>query len=223
MKSQVNGPIHHVEEEEGEGEERPGVQVDPLGGGGDDGFRGGGPLVLGLGFAAAAAPAVVDGLPVAVKVRQLEVARQRAHDAEVVGPQVRLGGAHLLTASPGHLQGADMKRRPPRPVDHVVLGPGAFPGGLLLGRHLGLLGLDVLRAVEHHLDHGVLHQRGETKQQAADEPDVDGLDVGHLGQLRRQRGALGGEREHREDAWATEGGPRTSSAGEEGRSRWEEI
>lgn len=99
------------------------------------------------------------------------------------------------------MQGADMKRRPPGPVDRVVLGSGALSKCLLLGCHLGLLGLDALRAVEHHLNHGVLHQRGKTKQQASDEPDVDGLNVGHFGQLRSQGGALRGQRQHREDAW----------------------
>lgn len=94
-----------------------------------------------------------------------------------------------------------MERRPPGPVDRVVLRGGDLSQGLLLGRDLGLLRLDALRAVEHHLNHGVLHQRGEAEQQAGDEPDVDGLDVGHLGQLRSQGGALGGQREHREDAW----------------------
>lgn len=93
-----------------------------------------------------------------------------------------------------------MKRRPPRAVERVVLGSGDLSQSLLLGRYLGLLRLDALGAVEHHLDHGVLHQRGETEQEASDEPDVDGLDVGHFGQLRSQRGALGGQREHREDA-----------------------
>ncbi len=81
------------------------------------------------------------------------------------------------------MQRADMKRRPSSPVDRVVLGSRDLPRSLLLGCHLGLLGLDALRAVKHHLNHSVLHQRGETKQQASDEPDVDGLDVGHFGQL----------------------------------------
>lgn len=99
-QSQVYGPINHIEEEEGEREESPGVQVDSFSCRGDDRFGRRRPLVvLGLGLAS-------DGfnrLPVAVKVRQLKVPRQRAHDAEVVGPQVRLGGAHLLTAGLRHL------------------------------------------------------------------------------------------------------------------------
>lgn len=99
------------------------------------------------------------------------------------------------------MQGADVERRPPGAVHRVVPGSGALPRRLLFGRYLGLLGLDALGTVEHDLDHGVLHQRGEAEQQAGDEPDVDGLDVGHLGQLRRQGGALGGQREHREDSW----------------------
>lgn len=103
------------------------------------------------------------------------------------------------------VQGADMQRRPSGPVDRVVLGSGALSHSLLLGCNLGLLGLDALRAVEHHLNHGVLHQRGETKQQASDEPDVDGLDVGHFGQFLSQGGALRGQREHREDAYTKKG------------------
>lgn len=99
------------------------------------------------------------------------------------------------------MQGADMERRPSGPVDRVVASSRALSRSLLLRRYPGLLGLDALRAVEHHLDHGVLHQGGEAKQQASDEPDVDGLDVGHFGQLGGQGGALGGQREHREDAW----------------------
>lgn len=99
-QSQVYGPINHIEEEEGEREEGPGVQVDSLSGRGDDGFGRRRPLVvLGLGLPS-------DGfnrLPVAVKVRQLKVPWERAHNAEVVGPQVRLGGAHLLTAGLRHL------------------------------------------------------------------------------------------------------------------------
>ena len=46
----------------------------------------------------------VDGLPVAVKVRELEVAGQRAHNAEVVGAEVRLGGADFLTPRLRHLE-----------------------------------------------------------------------------------------------------------------------
>lgn len=81
------------------------------------------------------------------------------------------------------MQSADVERRPSGSVDRVVPGGGALSRGLLFGRDLCLLGLDALRAVEHHLNHGVLHQRGEPKQQAGDEPDVDGLDVGHFRQL----------------------------------------
>lgn len=98
------------------------------------------------------------------------------------------------------MQGADVQRRPSGAVDRVVAGHRALPRRLLLGRHPGLLGLDALGTVEHHLDHGVLHQRGEAEQQASNEPDVDGLDVGDLGQLGGQRGALGGEGEHRQDS-----------------------
>lgn len=98
-----------------------------------------------------------------------------------------------------------MKRRPSGPVDRVVSGAGALSCSFLLICHLGLLGLDALRAVKHHLNHGVLHQRGETKQQASNEPDVDGLDVGYFGQLRSQGGALRRQREHREDAWKDRG------------------
>lgn len=86
-----------------------------------------------------------------------------------------------------------MKRRPSRPIDCVVLGSRNLPQSLLLGCHFGLFSLDALRAVEHHLNHSVLHQRGETKQQASDEPDVDGLDVGHFGQLGSQGGTLRGQ------------------------------
>lgn len=99
-QSQVYGPINHVEEKEGEREESSGVKVDSFSRRGDDGFGRWRPLVvLGLGLASGG----LDWLPVAVKVRQLKVPRQRAHDAEVVGPQVRLGGAHLLTAGLRHL------------------------------------------------------------------------------------------------------------------------
>lgn len=98
------------------------------------------------------------------------------------------------------MQGADMKWRPSCPVDRVVPGGGALPCSLLLGCYFGLLCLDAFRAVEHHLNHSVLHQWGKAKQQASNEPDVDGLDVGHFGQLRSQGGALRGQREHRQDA-----------------------
>lgn len=99
-QSQVYGPINHIKEEEGEREEGPGIQVNPLRGGGDDGFGRRRPLVvLGLGLASGG----FNRLPVAVKVRQLKVPRERAHDAEVVGPQVRLRGAHLLAAGLRHL------------------------------------------------------------------------------------------------------------------------
>lgn len=99
------------------------------------------------------------------------------------------------------MQRADMKRRPPGPVDRVVLSSRALSQSLLLRCHLGFFSLDALRAVEHHLNHSVLHQWCETEQQASDEPDVDGLDVGHLGQLRSQGGALRGQGEHRQDAY----------------------
>lgn len=98
------------------------------------------------------------------------------------------------------MQGADMKRRPSGPIHRVVPGSRTLPCRLLFRRYLGLLGLNALRTVEHDLNHGVLHQRGETKQQAGDEPDVDGLDVGHFGQFRRQGGALRRQREHGEDS-----------------------
>lgn len=98
------------------------------------------------------------------------------------------------------MQGADVQRRPSGAVDRVVARRRALSRRLLLGRHPGLLGLDALGTIEHHLDHGVLHQRGEAEQQAGDEPDVNGLDVGDLGQLGGQRGALGGQGEHREDS-----------------------
>lgn len=70
--SQVYGPIDHVEEEEGEREESPGVQVDSFSSRGDDGFGRRRPLVvLGLGLANGG----FDRLAVAVKVRQLKVPR----------------------------------------------------------------------------------------------------------------------------------------------------
>lgn len=108
------------------------------------------------------------------------------------------------------MQGADVQRRPSCAVDCVVARRRAFPRRLLLGCHPGLLSLDTLRTIEHHLDHGVLHQRGEAEQQAGDEPDVDGLDVGDFGQLGGQRGALGGQGEHREDSCERETGQATS-------------
>lgn len=108
------------------------------------------------------------------------------------------------------MQGADVQRRPSGAVDRVVARRRALSRRLLLGRHPGLLGLDALRTIEHHLDHGVLHQRGEAEQQAGNEPDVDGLDVGDLGQLGGQRGALGGQGEHREDSCKRETGRATS-------------
>lgn len=114
------------------------------------------------------------------------------------------------------MQGADVQRRPSGAVDRVVAGHRALPRRLILGRHPGLLGLDALGTVEHHLDHGVLHQRGEAEQQASNEPDVDGLDVGDLGQLGGQRGALGGEGEHRQDSCERETGRATSVK----RKRW---
>lgn len=107
-QSQVYGPINDVEEEEGEREESPGVQVDSFSCRGDDGFWRRRPLVvLGLGLAGGG----FDRLPVAVKVRQLKVPRERAHDAEVVGPQVRFGGAHLLTAGLRHLVARDNQKQ----------------------------------------------------------------------------------------------------------------
>lgn len=108
------------------------------------------------------------------------------------------------------MQGADVQRRPSGAVDCVVACRRALPRRLLFGRHPGLLGLDALGTIEHHLDHGVLHQRGEAEQQAGDEPDVDGLDVGDLGQLRGQRGALRGQGENREDSCERETGRATS-------------
>lgn len=105
---------------------------------------------------------------------------------------------HSYQTRSTYMQGADMKRRPSGPVDRVVPGSRALSRSLLFRCHLGLLGLNALWAVEHDLNHSVLHQRGETKQQASDEPDVDGLDVGHFGQFRRQGGALRGQREHGE-------------------------
>lgn len=95
-----------------------------------------------------------------------------------------------------HMQGADMKRCPSGPVDRVVPGSRTLSRSLLFRCYLGLLCLDALRAVEKDLNHSILHQRGETKQQASDEPDVDGLDVGHFGQLRSQGSTLRGQREH---------------------------
>lgn len=108
------------------------------------------------------------------------------------------------------MQRADVQRRPSGAVDCVVARRRALPRRLLFGRHPGLLGLDALGTIEHHLDHGILHQRGEAEQQAGDEPDVDGLDVGDLGQLRGQRGALRGQGEDREDSCERETGRATS-------------
>lgn len=102
--SQVDGPVDHVEEEEGEREEGSGIEVDALGGGGDDGF---GWRRLLVGFALRLeVPLHLHGFTVAVKVREFKVPRQGSHDAEVVGAKVRLGGADLLTSSLHHL-GAD--------------------------------------------------------------------------------------------------------------------
>lgn len=100
--SQVDGPVDHVEEEEGEGEEGPGVEVDALGRGGDDGL---GRRWLLAGFVLRLEVALyLHRLAVAVKVGELKVPRQGAHNAEVVGAKVRLGGADLLTASFHHLE-----------------------------------------------------------------------------------------------------------------------
>lgn len=75
MQSQVYGPVNHIKEEEGEGEQGSGIQVDSFGSGGDNGFRRWRfPVVLGLGFAETSAS--INGLPVAVKVRQLKVPRE---------------------------------------------------------------------------------------------------------------------------------------------------
>lgn len=93
-----------------------------------------------------------------------------------------------------------MKRRPPGSIDCVVPWGRAFSCSLLPGCYLGLLGFNALWAVEHHLNHSVLHQRGKSKEQASNEPNVDSLDVGHFGQLGSQGSALGGQREHWEDA-----------------------
>lgn len=102
MWSQVDGPVDHVEEEEGEGEEGPGVEVDALGRGGDDGL---GRRRLLAGFVLRLEVALhLHRLAVAVKVGELKVPRQRAHNAEVVGAKVRLGGADLLAASFHHLE-----------------------------------------------------------------------------------------------------------------------
>lgn len=89
-----------------------------------------------------------------------------------------------------------MKRSPSGSVDRVVPGGRAFPCSLLPGCYLGLLGLDAFWAVEHHLNHSILHQRGETKEQASNEPNVDSLDVRHFGQFGSQGSALGGQREY---------------------------
>lgn len=98
------------------------------------------------------------------------------------------------------MQGADVKRCPSGSVDRVVPGSGALSCSLLFGCYLCLLCLNAFWAVEHHLNHGILHQRGETKQQASNEPDVDSLDVGYFRQLWGQGGTLRGQREHWEDA-----------------------
>ena len=63
---QVNGPVDHVEEEEGEGEEGACVEVHPLGGRGDDGLWGrGSPVGLGV---ALGPGEQLHRLPVAVEV-----------------------------------------------------------------------------------------------------------------------------------------------------------
>lgn len=81
------------------------------------------------------------------------------------------------------MQGADVKRCPSGSVDRVVPGSRALSCSLLFGCYLCLLCLNAFWAVEHHLNHSILHQRGETKQQASNEPDVDSLDVGYFRQL----------------------------------------
>lgn len=93
-----------------------------------------------------------------------------------------------------------MKRCPPGSVDRVVPGGRAFPCSLLPGCYLGLLGLDAFWTVEHDLNHGILHQRGKTKEQASNEPNVDSLNIGHFRQFGGQGSALGGQRQHWEDA-----------------------
>lgn len=81
------------------------------------------------------------------------------------------------------MQGADVKWCPSGSVDRVVPGSRALSCSLFFGCYLCLLCLNAFWAVEHHLNHGILHQRGETKQQASNEPDVDSLDVGYFRQL----------------------------------------
>lgn len=105
-----------------------------------------------------------------------------------------------------NMQGAGVKRRPSRPVEGVVPGSGAFSGSLFLGGDLGLLCLDALWTVQHHLNYSILHQWGEAKQQTSDQPDVNGFHIGHFGQLWSQGGALGRQREHGEDACMGGGG-----------------
>lgn len=101
--SQIYRPIYNIEEEEGEREERAGIEVDAFGCGWNDGFRGQRLLVV-LRLRLAKSPPHLDGLAVAVKVRQLKIPGQRAHDAEVVGAQVRLGCAHLFAPRLCHLE-----------------------------------------------------------------------------------------------------------------------
>lgn len=94
---QVDGPVDHIKEEKGEWKESAGIEIDTLGRRGDDGLR---RRWLFAGFALRLEVTLdLHRLAVAVKVGELKVPRQRAHDAEVVGTKVRLGGADLLAAS----------------------------------------------------------------------------------------------------------------------------
>lgn len=88
-----------------------------------------------------------------------------------------------------------MDGRSSGPVDSVVFGRG-LALRLLPPGYFGFFCLDPLGAVEHHLDHCVLHERGEAKQQAGDEPDVDGFDVRHFRELGGEGRAFGGQRQH---------------------------
>lgn len=97
LESQVYGPVNHIKEKEGEWEQGSGIQIDPFGSRGNHRFwRRGLLAVLSLGFAKNHAG--IDGLPVAIKVRQLKVPWERAHDAEVIGPKVGFRSAHLFAA-----------------------------------------------------------------------------------------------------------------------------
>ena len=210
----VEAPVHEVEEEEGDGEDDPGVLVDdvhvldprdhalhrvrPLLDVGED-------LALPLPLPALPAGRVV---PAAHPEGRRELLA-----GGLVLPQRRGGGEAVADAR-------DRAEPDVVELDDLVLAHGSAArstrarsggcGGSLRGvfalRFLLLLLLLLLLlgacAPVGVVDGGVLEQGGEDEDEAHDEVDVDGLDVGDAGEGGADAGTDRGHGQHRGDAWS---------------------